>query len=59
MVAKTIADTLTCVEAKAPAKTEGDSVVAVEAYTVVDTLKEVKAKAQTFRQVEVKNVTDT
>ena len=67
VVAKTIADTVSCVEAKAPVKKEADSLVAVEAYTDVKTLKEVKAnalfytqaQAQTFRQVEVKNVTDT
>ena len=36
VVTKTIADTLTCVEAKAPFKTEGNTVVAVQ--------KEVEAK---------------
>ena len=36
VVTKTIADTLTCVEAKAPFKTEGNNVVAVQ--------KEVEAK---------------
>ena len=33
VVAKTIADTLTCVEAKAPSKKEGHTVPHVKAYT--------------------------
>ena len=37
VVTKTIADTLTCVETKAPFKTEGNTVVAVQ--------KEVKANS--------------
>ena len=37
MVAKTIADTPTCVEVEAPVKTVADTVAGVEAYTVVDT----------------------
>ena len=37
VVTKTIADTLTCLEAKAPFKTEGNTVVAVQ--------KEVKANS--------------
>ena len=43
VVTKTIADTLTCVEAEAPVKTEGDTVVAVQAYKDFDILKEVQA----------------
>ena len=37
VVAKTIADTPTCVEVEAPVKTVADTVAGVEAYTVVDT----------------------
>jgi len=33
--AKTFGKTLTCVEAEAPVKIEGDAVEGVEAYTVV------------------------
>lgn len=65
LVAKRIADTLSCVEAKEPVKTKSTTVVAVEAYTGVDTLNEVEAEtlvytqAHTFPQVEAKSVTDT
>ena len=45
MVAKTIADTVTGVEAEAPVKTEVDSVAGMEAYTVVVTLNKIKAEA--------------
>ena len=37
VVTKAKADTLSCVEAKAPVKTEGGTVAQVEAYTIVDT----------------------
>ena len=37
LVAKTIADTLSCVKAKAPVKTESLTVVPARAYTVVHT----------------------
>ena len=52
-------------EAKAPVKTKSTTIVAVEAYTGVDTLNEVEAEAlvytqaHTFPQVEAKSVTDT
>ena len=65
MVAKTIADTLSCVKAKAPVKTESLTVAPVSAYTVVHTLNEVKAEALVytqaykFPQVEAKSVTVT
>ena len=65
MVAKTIADTLRCVQVEAPVKTEGATVVAVEACRDVDTLNEVKAEAlaytqaHTFPQVQAKSVTDS
>ena len=49
-MAKTIADTLSCVKAKAPVKTEIPSFVPVRAYTAVDTLKEVEAKALVYTQ---------
>ena len=38
LVAKTIADTLSCVETKAPVKTETPTFVPLRAYTVVETL---------------------
>ena len=65
MVAKTIADTLSCVQAKALFKTESLTVVPVRAYTVVDTLNEVEAEALVytqaykFQQVQAKSVTVT
>ena len=65
VVAKTIADTLTCVEFKAPVKTEGNSVADVEAYIDINTLNEFEAKALVythaykFLKVETKSVTDT
>ena len=64
MVAKIIADTLTCVEDKVPVKT-GDSNARLHAYTVLDTLIKVKAEAPVytqphkFPQVQAKSVTDT
>jgi len=57
VVSNTSADSLRCVEVKAPVKTK--------AYTVVDTLNEVEAKAlvytqsHTISQVQAKSVTDT
>ena len=65
MVAKTIADTLCCVKAKAPVKTESPTVVPVRAYTVVDTLNKGEAEALGYTQaykflkVEAKSVTVT
>ena len=52
-------------EAKAPVKTEGDTVAGQEDYTVVDTLIEVElevlvyAQADMFAQLQAKSVTDT
>ena len=48
LVAKTIADTLSCVKAKAPVKTESLTVVPTRAYTVVHTLNEDKAEALVY-----------
>ena len=64
-MAKTIADTLSCVETKAPVKTETPTFVPLRAYTVVETLNEIEAEALVytqaykFPQVEGKSVTDT
>ena len=64
-MAKTIPDTLTCVEFKAPLKTEGDSVEDVEAYIDINTLEQFEAKALVYTQgykfpkVQTKSVTDT
>ena len=64
-MAKTIPDTLTCVEFKAPFKTEGDSVEDVEAYIDINTLEQFEAKALVYTQgyklpkVQTKSVTDT
>ena len=64
-MAKTIADTLSCVQAKALFKTESLTVVPVRAYTVVDTLNEVEAEALActqaykFPQVQAKSLTIT
>ena len=64
MVVQTIADTLTCVEAEAPLKIQGDSVAKVEAYIVIEALVEVEAEvlvytqAYTFAQVQAKRVTN-
>ena len=51
MLAKTIADPLTCVEVKAPVKTEGDIDAGLEAYTDVDTINEFEALALVYRHV--------
>lgn len=65
MVAKTFADTLFCVKTETLFNTEGDTVLAVEAFTYVDTQNEVEAKAlvytqpQTISQVQAKSVADT
>ena len=64
LLAKTIADTLSCVKAKAPVKTESPTFVPVSAYTVVHKLNEVKGEAlitqdYKFLQVEAKSVTVT
>ena len=48
LVAKTIADTLSCVKAKAPVKTESPTFVPVSAYTFVQTLNEVEADALVY-----------
>ena len=42
MVAKIFPKTITCVKAKAPVKTDGDIDEGLEAYTDVDTIKNVK-----------------
>ena len=58
-------DTLTCVKAEAPVKTEGDTVAGQQDYTVVDTLIEVQvevlgyAQANTFSQLQAKSFTDS
>lgn len=65
MVAKTFADTLFCGETETLFNTEGDTVLAVEAFTYVDTRNEVEAKAlvytqpQKISQLQAKSVTDT
>lgn len=65
LVAKTIADKLSCVKAKAPVKSESPTFVPVCAYTVVHTLNEVEAEALVytqpykFLQVQIKSVTVT
>ena len=65
LVAKTIADTLSCVKTKAPVKKESPTFLPVSAYTVVHTLNEVEAEALVytqaykFLQVEAKSVTVT
>ena len=50
MVSKTTANSLTCVEDGKPDKKEADTLAREEAYTVVDTLNEVKAKALVYTQ---------
>ena len=50
VLAKTIADPLTCVEVKAPVKTEGDIDAGLEAYTDVDTINEFEALALVYLQ---------
>ena len=63
-MAKTIADTLTCVVAEAPVKTP-DTLAGVKAFFCLDKQNEVEAKslvytrAHTFPQVKVKSVTNT
>jgi len=52
VVAKTIANTLTYVEAEVPLKTECDTVAGVEAYTEVDTLNKVKAEVLVYTQAQ-------
>jgi len=47
-VAKTIANTLTCVEAEAPVKTEAGTPAGVEGYAFLDILIEVEAEALVF-----------
>ena len=65
MVAKRIPDTLTCVEFKAPVKTEGDSVEDVESYIDINALNQFEAKALVYTQgykfpkMQSKSVTDT
>ena len=49
MVAKTIADTLTCVEAEAPVKT-GDTIAGVDPYTDLDIINEFEAMALVYTQ---------
>ena len=65
MVAETIANTLSCLKAKAQDQTESLTVVPVRAYTVVNTLNDVEAdapvytQAYKFPQVQAKRVTIT
>ena len=60
-----MADTLCCVQTETLFNTEGDTVLAFEAFTDVDTRNEVEAKAlvytqpQTISQVQDKSVADT
>ena len=60
-----MADTLCCVETETLFNTEGDTVLAVKAFTDVDTRNEVEAKAlvytqpQTIAQVQAKSVANT
>ena len=49
VVAKTIADTLTCVVAEAPVKT-ADTLAGVKAYLCLDKVKEVEAEALVYTQ---------
>ena len=49
VVAKTIADTLTCVVAEAPVKT-ADTLARVKAYLCLDKVKEVEAEALVYTQ---------
>ena len=64
-MAKTFADTLTCVETETPVKTEAVTLAVVEAYPYLDTLNKVEAEAlvytqaHTFQQVQAKSVTET
>lgn len=48
MMAKKIAETPTCVEVKAPVKSEGDIDAGLEAYTDVDTINEFEALALVY-----------
>lgn len=48
MMAKKIAETLTCVEVKAPVKSEGDIDAGLEASTDVDTINEFEALALVY-----------
>ena len=50
LVAKTIADKLSCVMEKALVKTESLTVVPVRTYNVVDTLNEVETEALVYTQ---------
>lgn len=50
MVAKIIADTLTCLEDEAQVKKEGDTNAGVDAYTVLNTLNKVKPEALVYTQ---------
>ena len=50
VVDKTFADILSCLETEALFNTEGDTVLAVEAFTDVNTLNEVKTEALVFTQ---------
>ena len=65
MVAKIIADTLTCVEDEAQVKTKVRANAWVNAYIVLDKVIKVKAQAlvytqpHTFPQVQAKSVTYT
>ena len=62
-MAKTIADTLTCVVAEAPVKT-ANTLAGVKAYLCLDKQNEVEGKslvytrAHTFPQVKVKSATN-
>lgn len=50
MMAKKIVETPTCVEVKAPVKSEGDIDAGLEAYTDVDTINEFEALALIYPQ---------
>ena len=53
MIFAIISVTLTCVEDKAPVKTEGDTLAGLKAYTVVHTLITVEHKALAYTKAHV------
>ena len=64
-VVKKTADKLTCVKAELPDKTGNNTVVGVKAYTIVNTVSELKGQAlvytqaYAFPQANAKSVTNT
>ena len=65
VVVKTTPETLTCVKANAPVKTENIAVAGVKTYRIVNTVKELKDQALVYTQANVfaqptaKSVTNT